>query len=113
MVAVAAQTSAVFSYMAFDRGVELGVVIAAIQNLVLAAYLARSLVSPPSLAPAKPAEVGAYALLSLTAVALLPFCRGASPDSPLTIAFLTISAALIGVLGLHGLRLSRPAPVQT
>jgi Gpi18-like mannosyltransferase len=112
MVAMAAQTSAVLSYMAFDRGVYLGVIIAAIQNLILAAYLVRALVTPAAPAQPKPAELVAYGLLSLATPGLLPFCRDAQANSPVVIAVLILSAALFAILGLHCMNLSRRLPAE-
>ncbi len=107
LVALAAQTSAVLSYVAFDRDIQLGVPVAAVQNLILGAFLVQSFVRPGAITQPKRGEVAGYVGLSTVVAGLLPFCRGPQPNLLAEGGLLLISVLLVAHLGLVLLRVSR------
>jgi Gpi18-like mannosyltransferase len=113
MVAMAAQTSAVLSYLAFDQGIQDGVPVAAAQNLLVGVFLLRSFLQPDLVSEPRPREVWGYVLLSAAMACLVPFCREPHPNFLAERAFLVVSALLLGHLGLALFRLTRrPADAQ-
>ncbi|MDB5497257.1 MAG: hypothetical protein JWP28_1288 [Phenylobacterium sp.] len=109
MVAMAAQVSAVLSYLAFDHGIQGGVLVAAVQNLIVGGFLLRSFLQPSLASQPRPGEVWGYVLLSAAMAWLLPFCREPQPNPVAERAFLGVSVLLLSHLGLALFRL---APVR-
>jgi Gpi18-like mannosyltransferase len=106
LVAMAAQTSAVLSYLAFDQGISDGVLVAAVQNLILGAFLLRSFLQPGLVSQPRPREVWGYVLLSAAMACLLPFCREPQPNLLAKRAFLVVAVLLVSHLGLALFRLA-------
>jgi Gpi18-like mannosyltransferase len=113
LVALAAQTSAFLSYIAFDHLIRKGVPVAAVQNLILAGFLVHAFVRPNPKAQAKRGEIVAYVLASGALACLLPFCRDPHPNALAKSAFLLGSCLLGTHIGLVFYRMSRaPAPAD-
>jgi Gpi18-like mannosyltransferase len=108
LVALAAQTSAVLSYVSVEQGLRFGVPVAAVQNLMLAAFLVQSFVRPGATAQPKRWEVAGYVGLSAVLGCLLPFCRGTHPHAGAEAAMLLVSTLFIVHIGLVLFRASRP-----
>ncbi|WP_372781297.1 hypothetical protein [Phenylobacterium sp.] len=107
LVALAAQTSAILSYVAFDQDIQLGVPVAAVQNLILGAFLLRSFLRPGAIAEPSRGEVAGYVGLSAVIAGLLPFCRGSQPHPFADGALLLVCTLLVAHIGLVLLRVSR------
>lgn len=113
LVALAAQTSAVLSYIAFDQGIHVGLPVAAVQNLILAGFLVQSFARPNPKAPARRGEILAYVLASAALACLLPFCRDPQPNALAQGAFVLGSCLLAAHIGLVFYRVSRaPADAE-
>ena len=113
LVALAAQTSGVLSYVSVEHGIRLGVPIAAVQNLILAAFLVQSFVRPGAEAQPKRWEVAGYVGLCAALAGCLPFCRGPHPNALAEGAFLLGAGLLSAHIGLVFYRVSRvPADAQ-
>lgn len=112
LVALAAQTSALLSYIAFDQLIRKGVPVAAVQNLILAGFLVQSFVRPNPKAQARRGEILAYVLASAALACLLPFCRDPHPNALAKSAFLLGSCLLGTHIGLVFYRMSRTQIVR-
>jgi Gpi18-like mannosyltransferase len=111
LVALAAQTSAVLSYVAVEQGIRFAVPVAAVQNLMLAAFLAESFVRSNATAQPKRWEVAGYVGLSAALGCLLALCRGSRPTGWAEGALFLVSALLVAHAGLGLLRASRAPAV--
>nr|MEA2797187.1 hypothetical protein [Phenylobacterium sp.] len=113
LVALAAQTSAVLSYIAFDQGIHVGLPVAAVQNLILAGFLVQSFARPSPKAQARRGEILAYVLASAALACLLPFCRDPQPNALAEGAFVLGACLLAAHIGLVFYRVSRaPADAE-
>jgi Gpi18-like mannosyltransferase len=113
LVALAAQASALLSYIAFDQGVQVGLPVAAVQNLILAAFLVQSYTRPSPKGQSRPGAIAAYVLTSGALACLLPFCRGPHPNMLAEGAFVLAACLLVAHIGLVFYRVSRtPADAE-
>jgi len=109
LVALAAQTSAILSYLAYDQHIYVGVPVAAGQNLILAGFLLVSFVRPNTATRARRSEVLAYVLGGAALACLLPLCRYPRPNVLARDAFLLGGGLLAVYVGLVFFRMSRGA----